>query len=192
MLFGRILGIGRRRCFRAYAQVEDSRLVGIVFRNFTCIVFRSFSGSFTSMEVPTQKFSPRVEQVIAFRVFSCTHIEMRLGSMTERVVCLGLLLEMIVDLFDHFGRRVEAAIRALSCDQRDLIVELDDLGREIGGSFRVIDLPQALSTLPAIAVGRGILHPADFAFERHRISRSIWRVGCEGGVFRCEPNESTL
>jgi hypothetical protein len=52
------------------------------------------------------------------------------------VVQLGLAFEMIVNLANQLGRRMDAAVFTLAGNERDLIVEVNDLGRKIGGGLR--------------------------------------------------------
>jgi hypothetical protein len=48
-----------------------------------------------------------------------------------------------MDLFGQFGWRVNPPIAAAPSDERILIVEVNDLGREVGGGFNVFELMSA-------------------------------------------------
>ena len=96
----------------------------------------------------------------------------------------------------HFWRRITASIRTIGGNQRNLLIEVDDLGGETGGGFHLsgsiftVGLSpeflgsfdcgslQLISTLSAIPVRGGIQLSASYAYSGHGDSTVFVRCGC--------------
>ena len=110
--------------------------------------------------LPAQDFHPASAFFFLFLAPFKEHIGMILAAMQEMVVKFGLAIEVIVRQFGQFGGKGMATIHALAGDQRDLIIEVNDLGWKIRGEFDLSRHDFRCATLARTLPGQSRFAPA--------------------------------